>query len=226
MIVSSVLFQTKSAYVFKIPPGLASLGNWTTSDVVWKGCLKVVEQEEVDVEDDSRACGLRLKLELYNHELLNLLLEVFSEVEQDTPWAEVWYNPFEGSEFKFSIGNDGQDTIAKSAESSKYYRIVTQLPGTGYHPFQPPEKGPLLQVALGLKFDNPVDSAEFSESLAIYKRRFQNYHYTALYEKQLQALQEKVLKDLRLSQENYRTPTPSSEFDDDDFGNFVSATYD
>lgn len=213
--------------MFKIPPGSPSLVNWTTSDVVWKGCLKVIEQENTDVEHESRACGLRLKVELYNRITLNLLLEDFSEVKKDTPWAEVWYNPFENSDLDYTIGNDGRDTIIITPESTKYYKIITQLPGTGYHPFQPPEKGQLLQVALGLKFNDLSDSAAFSESLAIYRRRFENYHHTALYEQQLHELLQRVLKDLRLALDDYRTPTPCSDFnDDDDFGNFVGATYD
>lgn len=226
MLVSSVLFKTDHATVFKIPPGSASLGNWTTSHVVWRGSLKVIEQEDINAGDDKSARGLRLKIELANKETLNLMLEDFSEVENDSPWAEVWYNPFEGSDFGCTIGNDGHDTIVTTAESAKYYKITTQLPGTGYHPFLPPEKGPMLQVALGLKFDDLGDSAAFSESLAIYRRRFQNYHDTATYEKQLQDLQHRVLRDLRLASEDPRESTPSSDFDDDDFGNFVGATYD
>lgn len=223
MLVSSVLFKSNTASVFKIPPGSPSLANWTTTDEIWKGSLKVIEQEDTEVDEDERACGLRLKLELYNKVTLNLLLEDFSEVDKETPWAEVWYNPFSGSDFDYAISNDGKDTILSTPESSKYYKIVTQLPGTGYHPFQIPGKGPLLQVALGLKFEDLSDSAAFSESLAIYRRRFLNYHDTALYEKQLHDLQQRVLTDLRLSLDEFREPTPLSDFDDDDFGNYVGA---
>lgn len=226
MLVSSTLFQTSTAYVFKIPPGSPKLGNWTTSDVVWKGSLRVIEQEDTEVSERSRVSGLRLKLELYNNETLNLLLEDFFRVHKEIPWAEVWYNPFLESGLGFVIGNDGQDTIMTTPESSKYYKIITQLPRSGYHPFKPPEKGFLLQVALGLKFGNSSDSAAFSESLAIYRRRFRNYHEPALYEKQLHDLQLRVLRDLCLALDEERTPTPMSDFDDDDFGNFVGATYD
>lgn len=226
MIVSSVLFKSESIGIFKIPPGTPSLGKWTTTPVVWKGCIRVIEEEDTEASGDKRACGLRLKLELYNKVTLNLLLEDFSEVEKETPWAEVWYNPFAHSDMEFFIGNDGQDTIESTPELSKYYKITTQLPGTGYHPFHPMGKGPLLQVALGLKFDDPADPAAFSESLAIYRRRFQNYHDTALYEKQLRDLEQRVLRDIRLSHDDLREQTPASDFDDDDFGSFVGATYD
>lgn len=223
-VISNSLFSTHNVVVFKIPPGDISLSKWNTtnSNYIWKGSLRLIEQEMVQ-DDIAPYKGLRLKLELFNNEKLTLLLEDFTEVETEVQWAEVWYNPpLDGG---FSIANNGDETIKMTPESPKYYKIITQLPGTGYHPFEVPAKDPILQVALGLKFEDSFSAVTFVESMGIYRRRFRNVQDKYQYDKHLLTLQQKILSGLRVQDES-REPTPGSDFDDDDFGNFVGSSYD
>lgn len=226
MLITNTLFHTDAAQVFKIPPGSTSLLKWNTSKVVWSGSMRLVEQEDTDVADSAAPhTGLRLKLELYNREHISLLLEDFSEIDAEVPWAEVWYNPFAECDVAYAIANDGSDTIAMTAELAKYYKIITQIPGTGYHPLQTAQKGSLLQVALGLKFEDSFSAVSFLESLATYKRHFRKYQDKYSYDKHLSTLQQKIRENLRMPLDDLRENTPS-DYDDDDFGNFVGASYD
>lgn len=226
MLVSNTLFQTDLAQAFKILPGLTSLSHWHTEKVVWKGAIRLVEQELTDVDGAHAPYeGLRLKIELYNRVPVSLLLEDFAEAETEVPWAEVWYNPFAECELAYSLANDRSQTIAMTPELPKYYKIITQLPGTGYHPLEGLERGTELQVALGLKFDDLYTAVSFSESLGIYRRHFRNYQDKFCYDRHLLTLQQKIRAELRLP-DDLREHTPASDFDDDDFGSFVGSSYD
>ncbi|KAF3985812.1 hypothetical protein FT663_01730 [Candidozyma haemuli var. vulneris] len=232
-IVTNQLFDTHNVSVFKIPPGDVSLSRWETkgSNVVWRGSLRLIEEEEV-AEDDSRVEKepyqvLRLKLDFYNQESTGGLSDEFNELGKEHVWAESWYNPFRELGIECSIANDGGDAVKMTPESPKYYRIVLQLPGSGYHPFpqkKASEKQSVLQVALGMKFEDSFNAMSFSESIGIYRRRFKAYQEKYLYDKHLSKLQHKILNDLTISEKESRENTPAS--DDDDFGNFVSSSYD
>lgn len=231
-VVSHETFHTKVA-VFRIPPGENSLKKWNTSaeNIVWKGHLRLCEQEVSDAGDTAASSafeGLRLKLELYNPEVITQLLEDFVELESDVPWAEVWYNPFSESDMHYKISNDGSETIQVSPTSSRNYKIIAQLPGAGYHPLDSGEdtKGCILQIALGLRFEDEFTAILFAETLATYRRRFRNYQDKFLYDKHLLLLQNKILENLKIPVEELREPTPISDFEDDDFGNFVGSSYD
>ncbi|CUM64600.1 uncharacterized protein PRCAT00002208001 [Priceomyces carsonii] len=155
--------------------------------------------------------GLRLKLELF--QVLNLA----DNRTADEVWAEVWYNPMISSSsaslsaalyltpmptipcgnLPYSIANNGQETIQITPESSKYYKIIAQLPGSGYHPFEgnltkENQEGALLQIALGLRFDHTDEAMSFSESLNIYRRRFKNFEEQYDYELKLLQLERKL----------------------------------
>lgn len=225
-------FLANNVSVFKIPPGEISLSKWNIEkeNMVWKGNLRLCEQEvtESDLPKSSPFEGLRLKLELYNHEKLTLLLEDFVEVENNVPWAEVWYNPFRESDLQYKIANDGEDTITVTPQSSRYYKIITQLPGTGYHPMESSShtKGCILQIALGLKFEDKFTAILFAETLATYRRRFRNYQDKYLYDKHLLLLQRRIMDGLRIPEEELREPTPLSDIEDEEFGSFVGSSYD
>lgn len=220
-VLNNTLFEAQGVSAFKIPPGTVSLSKWNpdTSNVVWKGNIRLIEQESTESPASAAVFeGLRLKLELFNKTKLGL---------EDVPWAEVWYNPMSELDNQYRIANDGEDTIRMSDESSKYYKIITQLPGTGYHPLDSKsnDKGLVLQVALGLKFDDLYAAVSFSEALGIYRKRFRSYQNTFLYDQHLSELQQKIMDNLRLPQEEAEK-SPAPDFDDDEFGGFVGASYD
>lgn len=222
-------FVANHVSVFKIPPGEVSLARWNTDkdNIVWKGSLRFYEQEVTDSDSGSPSVfeGLRLKLELFNHEKMTLLLEDFTEVDNKVPWAEIWFNPFQECDMNYTIANNGEDTITVTPQSARYYKIITQLPGTGYHPIaaDPDSKGCILQIALGLKFEDNFTAILFAEALATYKRRFRNYKDQLLYEQHFLQLQKKIMHGLRIPEEELREPTPMSDFEDDDFGNYVGS---
>ncbi|KAK6456510.1 uncharacterized protein RJT20DRAFT_135262 [Scheffersomyces xylosifermentans] len=147
---------------------------------------------------------LRAKLELYNEVVIPPGVGSLTSTKKDVIWAETWYNPSPilaedlGADEYFKIANNGQETIQMTKESSKYYKIIAQLPGSGYHPFTKDnvqgfddDNGMLLQVALGLKFYESFDNISFSESLNIYKRRFRNFEDQYRYELKLLEIQQK-----------------------------------
>lgn len=223
-VVSHLLFETHNVVAFKIPPGKISVSNWSKDSIVWKGSLRLLEQETVIEENAAPYMGLRLKLELFNKEKLTLLLEDFTEVDNDVQWAEVWYNPRDEGAPGFCVANDGEETI-EITESPKYYKIITQLPKTGYHPLEGESKGSTLQVALGIKFEDSFSAVSFAESLGIYRRRYRTLEEKFHYDKHLLTLQQRIRNGLGVSDDE-KESTPASDFDDDDFGNFVGSSYD
>lgn len=223
-VLNNTLFEADGVSALKIPPGKASLARWNTdpSNVVWKGSVRLIEQEMAETSGPSAMFeGLRLKLELFNHDP-SLLSDPANNL---VPWAEVWYNPLVDANNGFCIANDGEDTICVTEESARYYKIITQLPGTGYHPLNNGSNptGLILQVALGLKFDDLFTAVSFAEALGIYRKRFNSYQDTFLYNQHLSDLQQKIIDDLILPKTE-KSETP--DFDDDEFGGFVGSSYD
>lgn len=267
-VISTVLFECKNVNAYKIPPGNVSLSKWNLLDqnIVWRGSAQLIEEEVIDDEleafapvpdkwsggdmqahgrqGDHLEQGLRLKLVLYNNKRSS------ENCDEHIAWAETWYNPLsvEGDEQasdKIYIANDRQETI-QATESRGYYKIISQLPGSGYHPYlgetywDESENAP-LQVALGLRFADSFDAISFSESLALYKRRFKNFEEQYQYEKKLLEI-EKKLRNLSLDDDggsgdkpalhsnshlsNDKLPLGTDEtndLDDDEFGDFATA---
>lgn len=231
-IVSHLILNLLNVLVFKIPPGEVSLRRWETKgeNVVWRGKLRLLEVEEDDNDENSKKEPyqlLRLKLELYRKDPAEGLVDNLTEGGNEGIWAEAWYNPFRELGIDCSVANDGEDSIQMVPESAKYYRVVLQLPRSGYHPFlvkRASNKQSVLQVALGMKFQDSFDAMTFAEGIGIYRRRFKAYQEKYLYDKHLSRLQHKIVNDLTISEKELRENTPAS--DDDDFGNFVSSSYD
>lgn len=227
-VVSNQLFLAHNIVVFKIPPGELSLSKWNTDrpNIVWKGSIKLIEQEVVDDSDTPEPYQvLRLKMLLFNEDKSSLLQEDFDHSGKESPWAEVWYNPFPEANIDYSIANDGEETIQMTPDSPRCYKIIAQLPGTGYHPFRSSDsdKHSLLQVALGVKFHDSEAAYSFSDALAVYRRRFKAHQEKAMYDKHLESLQQSIRSRLSLADDD---PKDSSASDDDDFGSFVSSSYD
>jgi hypothetical protein len=273
-IVSTVLFESNNVNVFKIPPGDVNLSKWNLKrdNVIWTGNIRLIEQELIndhtDVWDISTPFGetneidpqnipqptlikpyngLRAKLELYNKEVIPPTVGSLTTITKDVTWGEVWYNPI-AADAEFLISNDGLETLQMTRESPKYYKFIVQLPGSGYHPFVDREKSEesssLLQVALGIKFNDSFQAISFSDSLNTYRRRFRNFQEQYQYDLKVQDL-EKALKEMSLSspededtlfpidQPNSRyvlketlkiSPKEIPEEDDnDDFDDFVTA---
>lgn len=171
-VISTVLFESDSATVHKIPPGDKwDLNNRTE---VWKGSLRLIEQEIIIEDNDSGSAsncgvrsafeGLRAKIELFN--VIN---------DEDVVWGEVWYNPVVPGSNGARIANNGQETI-QMCHSMRDYKIIGQLPGSGYHPIMSDEKdaNPKIQIGLALRLEQFL-AISFLESLSLYKRRFKNY---------------------------------------------------
>lgn len=231
-IVSNQLFDTHKVLVFKIPPGEVTLPRWDTKEqnVVWKGNLRLIEEEET-IEDEIEKEPyelLRLKLEFYNADKADPLLDNIEGFDKSQVWAEAWFNPFREQGIDWAIANDKDDTIKMTPESPKYYKVVLQLPGSGYHPFSfkmASKKQSVLQIALGLKFEDSFNAMSFSESLGIYRRRFKAFHEKFLYDQHLTSLHHRIINELNVSDRELREHTPVLE-DDDEFGNFVGSSYD
>ena len=185
--------------------------------------------------------GLRLKLELFNFNDSVVATPNESRMEDEKIWAEVWYNPLpaelDRSEFdlaEYCIANNKQETIQMTPQSAKFYKLIVQLPGSGYHPFiqeeEQIEDGYLLQVALGLKINENFAAISFSESLSIYRRRFKNFVDQYNYELRLSEIESK-LKHLSLNSEDHpegsnhvsdsKATEDNDNNDEDEFGDFV-----
>lgn len=218
MLISNVLFETHNVSLFIVPPGEALLRCWNPSEIIWKGSLRVTEEEQTSASDLEPWQALRLKLEFYNEKSTD---DYTLEASDRKPWAEVWYNPFADSGLDYKLGNDGLDTITMSQELSKHYRVVAQPPGSGYCPIPLLEKGLAQQVALGLQLPDLLAAADFSDALAIYKRHFRNFQEKLFYDQHLVELQQKVKVNLAFPAAPLDLPA-----DDDDFGSFVGASYD
>lgn len=87
------------------------------------------------------------------------------------------------------------------------------------------KKQSVLQIALGLKFEDSFNAMSFSESLGIYRRRFKAFHEKFLYDQHLTSLHHRIINELNVSDRELREHTPVLE-DDDEFGNFVGSSYD
>ncbi|KAK6460543.1 hypothetical protein DFJ63DRAFT_230398 [Scheffersomyces coipomensis] len=297
-LISTTLFEESNVSVFKIPPGELSISKWNLneSNIIWKGNLRLIEQEVIQDDVDLfatlpgsrlhstdtltwgntlqrvKVCddkfinkgpkkpyeSLRAKLELYNPVTIHPSVGNLTTVNREELWAEVWYNPIASSNIdhdnnrddQFSIANDGQETIQMSKESPKFYKIISQLPSSGYQPIQGTtaysdslfnEKGVLLQVALGIKLGDSADATGFSESFNLYKRRFRNVEEQYYYELKLLDLEDKSAQ-LSLTSHTEDTLFPlddskhetnrtgsissfdkSSDESDDEFGDFVGS---
>ena len=186
--------------------------------------------------------GLRLKLELFNYNDSLVAPPNESGMEDEKIWAEVWYNPLPAEQdneldpAQYSIANNKQETIQMTPQSAKFYKLIVQLPGSGYHPFiqeeEQIEDGYLLQVALGLKISENFAAISFSESLSIYRRRFKNFVDQYNYELRLSEIEGKQ-KHLSINTENNpegsgtdlgsgnKTTVDNDDNDEDEFGDFV-----
>lgn len=230
-IISTQVFSCSGISVFVIPPGDLSMAQWTNYDTnyIWKGNLKVEEQEIIEEGDwqptstlKLPADRIRLKLELYNN--------------TNNTWAVVWYNPpHEGYEIL--------ETIQRT-ESSRIFKIIAQLPDSLYGGLEPLTN--VNKVALGLKFGDKIDAYEFIEKLESYKKQFTSFIDQYLYELEVKEAIHKV-DDLTINSKDQNTnidqikdhesndidndnstahieskDIDEEEEDDDDFGDFVS----
>lgn len=165
---------------------------------------------------------LRLKLELYNTTEVSPDVGSLVGTHRDEIWAEVWYNPLRPIDYlnwNTCIANDGQETIQAIPESSKYYKIIAQLPGTGCNHANGANEdidGHLLNIALGLKFMDTFDAISFSEGLNIYKRRFSDFIDQLNYE-----LAMNKLDDLHIN----KVGSPVIQLDPHDYTNGQSGSH-
>lgn len=222
-VISTILFESDHVIIFKIPPG----DEWDLkqTNIVWQGRLRLIEQESIQEEPSNDIIkpfdGLRAKIELFNR------LPTGDEI-----WAEIWYNPVCQLESDVSLANNGQETI-QLKNSSRFYKIIAQLPGSGYHPLRHNYKDNHVQVALGLKFNDTHLAISFQESLMIYKRRFRNYEdqYQSdinqkdqlhLMKSNLDSFYHKIENHLNL--DSVTNHVSELDLDDnDDFGDFVTS---
>lgn len=224
-----------------LPSGLSDESSVLYDDIKHRdaptpGFLKAPQNEEKEVVKPYK--GLRLKLELYNTMTVPPSVGNLTSVKKDLIWAEVWYNPdpmphsqdflsddnndgtYDEHDYTYSIANNGQDTI-QMTESPKFYKVIAQIPGSGYHPFDPKQVSndekiistdsidindksiddKIIQIALGLKFDESFGAVSFAESLGIYRRRYRNFEDQYKYELNLLEI-EKHLRALTLDDSN------------------------
>lgn len=247
-IVSSEIFECNAVEVFKIPPGEITLNQWTNyeSNTVWRGSLRLIEQEsfptekaidDIELEDSQNSDlpilpinKIRLKVELFN-----------TNNDDNLLWGQVYYNPLinikddliEVIDTKESSGEPSTSTDIPQIEtiqrthSYRLFKIIVQVPGTNYSPNKYDDK--LIQVALGLKFDDKIDAYTFIERLQSYKKLFTSYVEQYNYDIEMLQLTTKQsnmsLNDIdaiNFTNINNFQP-PNNDLDDnDDFGEFVS----
>lgn len=128
--------------------------------------------------------------ESFDSDPTNALTRSLAEgpIEYPRMWAEVWFLPQD---------NVYDDTIQMSSESPQYYKVVVQLPQTGYG-------NNLTLVALGLKFSDRSEGMLFGESINIFKRRYND-----------------LQSDLEVDDLEQQLAKMSLQLADDEFGEFV-----
>ena len=184
-------------------------------------------QEELDDGDDETEVGTTdgnederdgSKLVKPFH-ALKLKLVFFNKIEEEfVPWAEVWYNPLDKPGENFSIAKNGEETIQLALENCQNFKIIAQLPGSGYHPIEQHPvstavESNITQIALELRFSKEEQGMSFLGALDRYHANYSSVLETYLYEEQLAKT-----ADLRLD-----SGIEDDELDDDGFGDFVEA---
>lgn len=151
------------------------MDNQVTADLVqlWEGNLRVVQEEDEEPASVLPYNSLRLKLEF---------LSSSSSGSASPLWAETWYNPrrkIPGS--GFTIANNGDETIELLLENCRSFKVIAQLPGSGYNPIDdiailslPSSYSPgssthtVKQVALEFRFEDELEGWAFLEVLDRY----------------------------------------------------------
>lgn len=146
-------FQAHRVKAFRIPPGDPAQDHWDKhcNDILWTGSLRVL------TELGPMWPSARIKVELFNN-------RKFLNQQSEVPWAETYYVPLlkDGSVY---VANDHMETVTRT-DSPHIFRVVLQLPGTGFHPFTDEHnKKSMLQVALGLKIESLEVANKFAKSL-------------------------------------------------------------
>ncbi|EGW34386.1 uncharacterized protein SPAPADRAFT_134485 [Spathaspora passalidarum NRRL Y-27907] len=141
--------------------------------------------------------NLRAKIEFYNRSPDSGVEEI---------WAETWYNPLVSIEYDntmklsdlahlemkrlHTIAHDNKDTILEVDNSDRHFRVVVQLPGTGYHPYLEEDEhdSDLIQVALGLQIKDLKQAYRFAECLEVYNSRYGYAQHSYYYDRMLYAM--------------------------------------
>ncbi|EGV65473.1 hypothetical protein PSN45_002608 [Yamadazyma tenuis] len=220
--ISTDVFECSAVSVFKIPPGNLSITEWNKyeSSTIWSGCLRVLEEETYIEEDETEEIHLsgappRIRSPSFPVDRIRLKLELYNEVDAKSElWAVVWYNPIHEL--------DGQLVQLESIQRTEAYRlfkIIVQIPGSKYTGSNPHED--LVQVALGLKFDDKLDAYTFIERLNSYQKSFHSYVEQYKYELEMGQLAEDS-KHLSLDASDETNELSDDDNDqEDDFGDFV-----
>lgn len=190
---SKVLFECKDgASLYSIPcTDTLSTIKFTERNKIWQGSLLFIEEEQLS---NSYMEGFeQTKNDKF---IIHPFLKMKSKLEFRNGrylWGETWYCPVV-EDLNLStttatnvdvqkvtkISHDGTNTIEQI--SSNKFKVIVQLPNSGYKPYYPNHSpDDLPQVALGLEFENPDMAAQFEYMLAVYDARFkyelQLYYY-------------------------------------------------
>ncbi|RLV90936.1 hypothetical protein JA1_004240 [Spathaspora sp. JA1] len=214
--ISRQLFHCEHVTLYRIQPhNWHDIYHWDLYDKqkIWSGHMRFIEQDakeekpnkgvtvekvgDVTTYTISQFGNLRSKLEFYN---------LSSQTGRDDIWAETWYNPLldiqydndmklsDTSTMKLtklhSIAHDKQDTIMPVDNSDRFFRIVLQLPGTGYHPCLEGQEydKELVQVAVGLEIPAIKEGQRFNECLDIYNSRYEYVQHRYYYDGMIAAI--------------------------------------
>ncbi|CAH6718498.1 hypothetical protein CLIB1444_01S08086 [[Candida] jaroonii] len=248
-VLSSEIFECTAVEVFKIPPGEITLNQWTNyeSNTVWKGSLRLIEQESFPTEGVNYEIGEDASqisdLPILPIDKIRLKIELFNTIDDDNLlWGQVFYNPLIDikDDLIEVIDTSPSNTTGEGIESSsdvqietiqrthsyRLFKIIVQIPGTNY---SPNKQDKLIQVALGLKFDDKIDAYTFIERLQSYKKLFKSYVEQYNYDMDMLKLTTKQndlslndIENINFGEVNNFEPPNDDADDNDDFGDFVS----
>ena len=217
---SKQLFQCGGVSLYKIPHNSTCVFNWNldNSKRVWQGNIKFFEQISTNSDstkaetsgvsyehrsdgDDNKFIvepflGSQSKLLFYNR---------LEEAQLEPIWGETWHIPLSQTEDSHlsltgntqlhmkrvnKISHDGRDTIIKTSDSDRHFKVIVQLPGSGYHPYidEDDYDGSVVQVALGLEFRDLDQAYRFGEVLEEYDSRYGNLQRQYYYDRMMVAI--------------------------------------
>ncbi|CAI5755793.1 unnamed protein product [Candida verbasci] len=223
---SSEKFQCDNALIYSIKPSINSESGKSDIDFgtkLWKGSIRLIEQEEINNdhnEDHKKLESRRYLISPYTK--LRLKLELYND---DNLWGETWYNPIDLNKRDLNLNNanisiqklkpiskDKEETIAKIDDG--LYKIIAQLPDTGYQPIIDGENNTSNadQIALCLKITNSKQNSKFEKALESYNKKYKEEQHSYYYNQLIYIV----------NQLNFNLDETLKDNEEDEFGDFVS----
>ncbi|RCK62227.1 hypothetical protein Cantr_09051 [Candida viswanathii] len=201
---SRTLFECKNGITLHSIPHTSSVFDIHLSkdNEIWSGSLEFKEQEQLV---NSYMEGFEQRKE-NEHFIIHPFIKMRSKLEfknrdNGKLWAETWFLPI-ATDLNLSraanydidirtvtkVNPDGTDTIQQISDTT--YKVIVELPNSGLHPHysnRAPDKA-VSYVALGLKFKNARNAAQFEYMLNIFEARFKHRQQQYYYDRMVYAM--------------------------------------